>query len=126
MQADVRDIVTDVVEETLPAAQDKEIDPRLEELCDTVVTCNPGVVISMISDLAGNAVKYIGDAPVKRVSVRARNVGQSTRIEVQDSGPGVPRERSRSRTSGDGSRGPFRPMIGRLSHLRQVLTGRGR
>jgi signal transduction histidine kinase len=45
-----------------------------------------------VSNLVGNAIKYMGDAPTKRVLIRARDERQMVRIEVEDTGPGVPEE----------------------------------
>ena len=91
-QADVQAIVGEVVEGMRPSAEDKDIDLQVEDLCNTVLACSPGVLISMVSNLVGNAIKYIGDSPVKRVRVRARRQGAMTRVEVEDTGPGIPRE----------------------------------
>lgn len=54
------------------------------------VACSPGVLMSMIPNLVENAIKYIGCGPVKEVRVRARTQGLMTRVEVADTGPGVP------------------------------------
>jgi signal transduction histidine kinase len=91
-EAEVPEVVHDVVETMGFAANEKEIDLRLEEPCAATVACSPGVLTSMVSNLVANAIKYLGDAPVKRVTVRARPLGSRTRIEVEDTGPGVPRE----------------------------------
>src|SRR5262249_38707357 len=37
-----------------------------------------------------NAIKYMGDAPVRRVRVDVHEGARSVRIEVSDTGPGVP------------------------------------
>ncbi|HEX8791568.1 MAG TPA: HAMP domain-containing sensor histidine kinase [Polyangiaceae bacterium] len=56
--------------------------------CD--VACAPGVLASILSNLVHNAIKYMGDASVRRVVVRARLRGPMVRLEVADTGPGVP------------------------------------
>ena len=91
-EADVRAIVADVVEATRGAAEEKGVLVEGEDLAPTTVACSPGVLTSMVTNLVDNAVKYMGDASVKRVSVRARRAGTMTRIEVLDTGPGVPAE----------------------------------
>lgn len=91
-RANVQQVLDGIVEEMLPAAQEKQIELRVQESRPTVVACSPGVLTSLVSNLVGNALKYMGDAPVRRVDVRARHVGQSVRVEVQDTGPGIPGE----------------------------------
>jgi signal transduction histidine kinase len=54
------------------------------------VACNPGVLTSLVSNLARNAIKYIGDAPVRSVEIRAFERGDAVRVEVEDTGPGLP------------------------------------
>lgn len=90
--ADVQVALGGVVEEMLPVAQDKAIDLQVQESQPAVAACSPGVLSSLISNLVGNALKYMGDAPVKIVNVRVRDVGSAVRVEVQDTGPGVPQE----------------------------------
>ncbi len=63
-----------------------------ESLCDLRAACHPGALASIAGNLIGNAIKYIGDGPERRVRVRARARGSRVRVEVEDSGPGVPRE----------------------------------
>src|SRR5688500_16724835 len=40
-----------------------------------------------------NAIKYMGDAPTKRITVRVSNEGDGVRTEVTDTGPGIPPEK---------------------------------
>jgi signal transduction histidine kinase len=55
------------------------------------VACSPGVLSSVLDNLLRNAVKYMGDSPVRHISLRA---GASrpgfARFEVEDTGPGLP------------------------------------
>lgn len=55
-----------------------------------VVACNPGVLTSLVANLTRNAIKYLGDSEVRRVEVRARERGDFVRVEVADTGPGLP------------------------------------
>jgi signal transduction histidine kinase len=92
-EADVRAVVNDVTEAMRPAAQERRIALELDELCPTAVACSPGVLTSIVANLIDNSIRYMGDATlVRSVSVRARCAGPMTRIEVEDTGPGVPRE----------------------------------
>jgi signal transduction histidine kinase len=64
----------------------------MEDAGATSIACSAGVLTSLVSNLVGNAIKYMGDAPLRRVVVHARDVGSRVRIEVDDTGPGVPLE----------------------------------
>jgi signal transduction histidine kinase len=96
-KANVRQVLGGVVEEMRPIAEEKAItlenEPAAEE---TLVACSPGVLVSMTSNLLTNAIKYMGDMPVKQVSVKVREMARSIRVQVSDSGPGIaPELRSR-------------------------------
>ena len=54
------------------------------------VACNPGVLTSVVANLAHNAIKYIGDGATKRIEIRAYETRSAIRVEVQDTGPGLP------------------------------------
>ena len=54
------------------------------------VKASPGVLTSALSNLVRNAVKYMGDAPERRIEVRVFAQGAMTRFEVADTGPGIP------------------------------------
>lgn len=91
--ANVKDIISDIVEDMRPAAEEKGIDLRYDQQGpSSIVACSPGVLVSIVSNLVGNAIKYMGDAPVKRVMVRSSTKGRNVRVEVRDTGPGVPPE----------------------------------
>jgi signal transduction histidine kinase len=91
-RAEVRDVTAGVLEELRPTAEEKGIELSIDDHGASTVACSPGVLASIFSNLVGNAIKYMGDAPERRVSVRARDVGAHLRIEVEDTGPGVPPE----------------------------------
>lgn len=90
-EADVGSVIRDVVASARSAAGEHGVSLEVEEIAPAKVACNPGVLTSMMSNLIGNAIKYIGEAPIKRVVVRATSSRAVTRIEVSDTGPGVPR-----------------------------------
>jgi signal transduction histidine kinase len=90
-QAGVREVLDGIVEDARTHAEEKGISLDYVSPSETLsVACSPGVLVSMASNFVTNAIKYMGDAPVKRVSVRAHAAGRSVRIEVSDTGPGVP------------------------------------
>jgi signal transduction histidine kinase len=57
---------------------------------DVFVACSAGVLASVLSNLVRNAVKYLDDRPEKRVTIRASVNGTMVRVEVEDTGPGLP------------------------------------
>jgi signal transduction histidine kinase len=91
-RASVKAVVGDVVEAEAPTAKAHEIALELEPVPDTVVTCSRGVLTSMVLNLVRNAIKYMGDSATRQVTVRGIRRRSMTRIEVQDTGPGVPRK----------------------------------
>ncbi len=56
------------------------------------VACEPGVLAVILSNLVRNAIKFTGDEsrPVRRVTLRGRAGNQHLRLEVEDTGPGIP------------------------------------
>jgi signal transduction histidine kinase len=91
-RANVGEVVRAVVDENTPAADQGGITVTVEVADGLAVACNPGILTSVVSNLVRNAIKYIGDGPSKRVTVRARAVEPRVRIEVEDNGPGLPAE----------------------------------
>ncbi len=63
---------------------------NIEPLEDVEVACSPGVLSVILSNLLGNAAKCMRESPVRRITVRALRVGNRARVEVEDTGPGVP------------------------------------
>jgi signal transduction histidine kinase len=60
------------------------------------VTCSVAVLTSIVQNLVSNALKYMGEQKVRRVDVRASSAGDRVRIEVADTGPGIPAEFQKS------------------------------
>jgi signal transduction histidine kinase len=56
------------------------------------VPCSVGVVTSVVQNLVRNAIKYMDERPTRKIRVRARTNGSIARIEVEDTGPGIPRD----------------------------------
>ena len=87
--ADVGATMSDLAPEL--RAEAREVGAELEVAIDVTspVACNAGVLTSVVSNLAHNAIKYIGDGPKKHIDVRATEARDCIRIEVQDTGPGL-------------------------------------
>jgi len=54
------------------------------------VPCSPGVITSIVQNLVRNGIKYMGERPTRRIVVRALTVDRVARLEVEDTGPGIP------------------------------------
>jgi signal transduction histidine kinase len=54
------------------------------------VRASRGVLLSLVTNLVQNAIKYIGEASERRVAVRLVRRDARVRLEVKDSGPGIP------------------------------------
>jgi signal transduction histidine kinase len=54
--------------------------------------CAVGVITSVLENLVRNAIKYMGSSSVRRITVQASVRDAVARIEVADTGPGIPPE----------------------------------
>ncbi len=53
------------------------------------VFAHPVQLNQVFTNLIDNAIKYMGDRPTKRITVRGATVGDRVRFAVQDTGPGI-------------------------------------
>jgi signal transduction histidine kinase len=84
-------VLTEVVAELTPTAEAAKISLQLEPLPELTVQCASGVLTSTFSNLVRNAISHLGDATERTVVVRGERVGPTrVRVDVEDSGPGVP------------------------------------
>ena len=89
--AEVTEVLGSVSQELQSLALESGVELRIDspgEPC--AVSCRPGVLMSLIENLVRNAIKYTADSPVRRVTVRAQPKRSSIRVEVVDTGPGLP------------------------------------
>lgn len=95
-EVDVGEVVADVVAELEPAAEEARIALAVSTSVHGRVACSAGALSSVLSNLVRNAIKFMGDAAERRIDVRVSNgTGSATgslRVEVEDTGPGVPNE----------------------------------
>jgi signal transduction histidine kinase len=89
-RAEVRPVLDEVIAEARPAAVEAGIEVRVDPFEPCAVACAEGVLASLVSNLVRNAVKYMGRCPERRVTVRVHARPEAVRIEVADTGPGIP------------------------------------
>jgi signal transduction histidine kinase len=90
--APLRETLEEVVAERIDSASAGGIRLSLDCRGDALVACSAGVLASIVGNLLDNAVKYVGEGERRQVEVRAFPYPRDTRIEVSDTGPGVPPE----------------------------------
>jgi signal transduction histidine kinase len=90
VRAEVGPVIDDLALELGPAAETAAAELRVEPFAPCVVAASPGVLTSLVANLARNALKHLGDAPVRCVVLRVLDAGGAVRVEVEDTGPGVP------------------------------------
>jgi signal transduction histidine kinase len=84
-------VATATLEEASALAESNAIELRIDPHAeDVTLACPPGVLTSLVSNLVHNAIKYLGSARERRVVVRASRRGDRARVEVEDTGPGLP------------------------------------
>lgn len=79
-----------VLDEVSGLAASVNVELRAERAIEASVACSSGVFASLLSNLVRNAVKYMGDAPVRRITVAVQPQSGRVRVEVRDTGPGLP------------------------------------
>jgi signal transduction histidine kinase len=92
VSSSVRKVLRDVHESFQPVAGQGSIALTIETAVseDLAVKCAPGLLTSLLSNLVQNAIKYMGESKVRRVSIRAIQQNEEVRFEVEDTGPGIP------------------------------------
>ncbi len=90
--ADLAETLGEVTADLQAAAAEAGAELCVESFAPTRLACTPGALTSVLANLVGNAVKYIGEGQrtPRRIVVRARDLGDRARVEVEDNGPGLP------------------------------------
>jgi signal transduction histidine kinase len=85
-------VLKSVVAESADAANDAGIQLVVESNEPLEVRCSVGAFTSIVQNLVRNAIKYMGDRPIRRIVIRTKQVRSRFRLEVEDTGPGIPAE----------------------------------
>jgi signal transduction histidine kinase len=62
----------------------------VEPFPELFVACDVGTLTSVLENLLQNALKYTRDCDLRRIAVRASRGCGVVRIEIEDTGPGIP------------------------------------
>ena len=92
VHARVPDVLDEIGGDLRPFAAQAAVELLVEEPPRVAVACNRGVLMSALENLVRNAIKYMGERPVRRVTVRAVAARGQVHFEVEDTGPGIPAE----------------------------------
>jgi len=84
--------VRNVVDELAPLAAKLGVSFEVEEIPELQVRCSPGLLHIVLANLCGNAVKFLEGQAERRVRISAHRDDSWCRIEVEDTGPGIPIE----------------------------------
>jgi signal transduction histidine kinase len=90
--APVRAAVESVLEETTQLASQLGATIEVAAIPDLVVRCEPGLLHVVLANVVGNAVKYLAGRPVRRVQLRVNREDDACRLEIADTGPGIPKD----------------------------------
>ena len=84
-----RELISELVGTFREQAESRGIELHIASMPAVLVSCSPGVYLSIISNLLRNAIKYMGDGPVKRIDVSVRERTDVVYTEVRDTGRGI-------------------------------------
>jgi signal transduction histidine kinase len=90
--APVRDAVESVLDETTQLASQLGATIEVAAIPDLVVRCEPGLLHVVLANIVGNAVKYLSGRPMRRVQIRVAKEEDACRLEIADTGPGIPKD----------------------------------
>jgi signal transduction histidine kinase len=84
-------VIHGVVQDLEPQAAEARVRIEVSEIPQCSVACAPGVLASVVMNLVSNAVKYMPpDAVERAVGIQVTVDGAFARIEVADTGAGLP------------------------------------
>jgi signal transduction histidine kinase len=91
-RTELRTVIADLVGGFAAEAEQAGIRLHCEPVPPVLAACSPGVYLSLLGNLVRNAIKYMGDGAIRRITLRVVNDGAFIRTEVSDTGPGIASE----------------------------------
>jgi signal transduction histidine kinase len=89
-RGDVRAVVGEVLDEYRSLADETDTALAAAVGVDAVVACNEGLLTAALSNLVRNAITHMNGAASRRVDILVADAGPRVRVEVRDTGPGLP------------------------------------
>jgi signal transduction histidine kinase len=84
-------VLKSVLEELAPQIAQLDVTVEVGRVCDAPLRCDPGLLHIVLTNLCGNAIKFLAGRSLRRVRIGSCEDDDGTcRIEVEDTGPGIP------------------------------------
>jgi len=88
-RTELRTVIADLLGGFSAEAEQAGITLHCEPVPPVLVACSPGVYLSLLGNLVRNAIKYMGEVQIRRITLRVLDEGAFIRTEVIDTGPGI-------------------------------------
>ncbi len=82
--------IRSVLDDLEPEIDDAGITVTTEMPAGAELRCRPGALLSVVGNLVRNAIKYAAGDGEGRITIRVAESASCVRVEVEDSGPGIP------------------------------------
>ena len=89
-RANVGAVVRAAVDELVAAEPESPPQVEIEPFDDVPVACDGVALGTVLANYLANAAKYTKDSPRRRITVRTLVGAKRVRVEVEDTGPGLP------------------------------------
>jgi signal transduction histidine kinase len=93
-QANLSEVLQAVLAGIRPRLERIQVELNVTPVPPLEIACTAGALSSVLSNLVGNAAKFIveGSEQPRRIAVRVSEEAHAARVEVEDNGPGIPPE----------------------------------
>jgi signal transduction histidine kinase len=93
--ASLREVLKDTLDDLATRAAELQVSIEVGDIPDVQIRCNAGLLQVVLANVCGNAVKYLEGWPQRRVRIAAETENSSCRVDVEDTGPGIPHDAQR-------------------------------
>ncbi len=90
--ADLAHVLDEVLTDVRPAAMAEGAEILVDAFPPIRLACTPGALTSVLANLLGNAIKYIGGGErlPRRIAIHVKPRDGNVCVEIEDNGPGLP------------------------------------